>query len=121
MIDCLQGTTLQLRLIPGFVERISESFTAARTLDFREVVNHVKERHPQSKLFAVGYSMGAGARPTPGRHNQLTRRSTNRANADLNVHAYCLGMNEMVQNSSWEWCILIPLRAFLPCPGPQGT
>jgi predicted alpha/beta-fold hydrolase len=34
-------------------------FSFGQTLDFKEVIDHVHRLHPQSKLLAVGYSLGA--------------------------------------------------------------
>eukprot|EP00605_Chrysophyceae_sp_TOSAG23-4_P002112 GSChrysophyteH1.ASY1.ANO1.2338.1 assembled CDS len=37
-----------------------ETFTAARTADFRAVIQHIQAQYPTRKLCAVGYSLGAG-------------------------------------------------------------
>lgn len=37
----------------------SQFYSASFTEDLRQVVNHVKTRHPSSRLYAVGWSLGA--------------------------------------------------------------
>jgi predicted alpha/beta-fold hydrolase len=37
-----------------------ETFTAARTNDFRAVVQYIAHKYPDRKIAAVGYSLGAG-------------------------------------------------------------
>jgi predicted alpha/beta-fold hydrolase len=37
-----------------------ETFTAARTSDFRAVVQYIADKYPGRKIAAVGYSLGAG-------------------------------------------------------------
>eukprot|EP00602_Paraphysomonas_sp_CaronLab_P011216 CAMPEP_0185041702 /NCGR_PEP_ID=MMETSP1103-20130426/41364_1 /TAXON_ID=36769 /ORGANISM="Paraphysomonas bandaiensis, Strain Caron Lab Isolate" /LENGTH=310 /DNA_ID=CAMNT_0027581559 /DNA_START=155 /DNA_END=1087 /DNA_ORIENTATION=- len=37
-----------------------ESFTAARTSDLAEALEHIRSRYPDRRLCAVGYSLGAG-------------------------------------------------------------
>lgn len=37
----------------------SQFYSASFTEDLRQVVNHVKARHPSSRLYAVGWSLGA--------------------------------------------------------------
>mmetsp|Transcript_15060 Transcript_15060/g.27120 ORF Transcript_15060/g.27120 Transcript_15060/m.27120 type:complete len:261 (+) Transcript_15060:72-854(+) len=36
------------------------SFTAARTKDFGETIQHIQSRYPGSPIYAIGYSLGAG-------------------------------------------------------------